>query len=335
MKRLNFKKKYLAGALAAGLIMGAGGLAAAFFGVSGSGSATAKTGHATDVKIESVGAGYDSLLAPSTPDPYSGSLCFVACDQNSEIGDAVSMTTATSYVQLTSVTVALVNFGTAKALSVTLHLTGGPNGNYTFTKTQTIAAGTSATQKVTNVTFTLVTKGVFVWSTSTKFHYGVSLTSNTSGVNIALAKRTQLTIGSSPTHEVWLDHAGGGFKATTVTWTTATNFVPAVEFNMVGGRVGPLYPGAPAMPVAYAVTNPGATGAHLTTVSTALGTLPTGCQSTWFAIYGTQPHTVDRTFPPGLTVVTNTGTTIAMLTKPVTQDSCANAAIPLTFTGTP
>ena len=40
MKLLNFKKKYVAGALAAGLIMGAGGIAAAFFTAAGSGSQT-------------------------------------------------------------------------------------------------------------------------------------------------------------------------------------------------------------------------------------------------------------------------------------------------------
>jgi hypothetical protein len=217
-----------------------------------------------------------------------------------------------------------------------MKLTNGPNGPYTFTKTKTVAAGTSTLPKMTIVTFTFANVGVFVFKT---FKYGLSLTTNSTarGVNIAMARDSEVTIGANQkTDTVWVAKMTDPttFHTRTGDFTTIQGLTPAVQFNMVGGNVGPLYPGAPATHVVYAVTNPGATGAHLTTVTTAVGTLPGGCDSTWFTIYGTQPHTVNETFPPGLTVVTNTGTTIAMITEPITQDSCATKGIPLTFTGT-
>ena len=332
MKLPHFKKKYIAGALAAGLIMGAGGLAAAYFGVAGSGTGAAKTGHATDVTIQSVGPGYDSTISPSTPDPYSASQCLGCGYALGELGDVATLTMPVApWAQLISVTVPLVNFGSTTSETVTLYLYTGPNGTYTFTRHFTVAPGTSPTQKVTNVTFTFATQGVFVDPT---FKYGISLSAPTVGINVALVKNsTQVSIGSSPTASPYTKKSGT-FKQTTVLapWT---NYIPAAEFNIVGGDVGPLYPGAPATPVVYAVTNHGVTGAHLATVDTAFGTMPAHCTLAWFTIYGTQPHTVNRTFAPGLTVVTNTGTTIAMLTSGTTQSSCASTAVPLTFTGAP
>ena len=335
VKLPNLKKKYVAGALAAGLIMGAAGIAAAYFGVTGSGAGTAATGHATNVTIEGVGAGYNSIVLPSTPIPYVDSECMNGCSGVSELGNAITLVTSKAYAELTSVTVALANFGAAGDTTVTMKLTDGPNGTYTFTVTATVAAGTSPMPKVTDVTFTFANVGVFVYKT---FKYGLSLTTNstTRGVNIAMAKDSQVTIGSNQTADtVWVSTSTNPtFHSRTGNFTTIDTLTPAVQFNMVGGLVGPLYPGAPATHVVYAVTNPGATGAHLTTVSTALGTLPAGCIASWFTIYGTQPHTVNTTFSPGLTIVSNTGTTIAMVTEPTTtQDGCASKTIPLVFTG--
>ena len=107
-----------------------------------------------------------------------------------------------------------------------------------------------------------------------------------------------------------------------------------MTFNVVGGPVGPLYPGAPASPVEYAVTNFGSSPVHLGSVATSItGTSVAGCNAAWFTIYGTQPHTLNMTFPTGTTIVTNTGTTIALTTKPFTQDTCQNATVTLTFSG--
>ena len=51
MKRLNFKKKYVAGALAAGLIMGAGGIAAAYFTATATGTGKLQVGSATPFTV--------------------------------------------------------------------------------------------------------------------------------------------------------------------------------------------------------------------------------------------------------------------------------------------
>jgi hypothetical protein len=48
---MQFKKKVIAGALAAGLVMGAGGIAAAYFDAGGSGTGTAKVGHAAPLSV--------------------------------------------------------------------------------------------------------------------------------------------------------------------------------------------------------------------------------------------------------------------------------------------
>lgn len=50
------KKKYVAGALAAGLVMGAGGIAAAYFSATGSGSGAASVGHATPFSVTEASA---------------------------------------------------------------------------------------------------------------------------------------------------------------------------------------------------------------------------------------------------------------------------------------
>ena len=51
MKHLNFKRKYVAGALAAGLIMGAGGIAAAYFTATGTGTGKVSVGAATPFSV--------------------------------------------------------------------------------------------------------------------------------------------------------------------------------------------------------------------------------------------------------------------------------------------
>ena len=363
MKLPKFRRKYVAGALAVGLIMGAGGIAAAYFGVTGSGTGSARAGTAANVKIRSVGAGYNSII-PSTGNPYKGSQCFT-CASVSELGDKVTLANSTLFTQVSSVTVALVNFGAGTTGTVTLNLqTGLPNGNFTTTKKFPFAEGSATTQVVTNVTFTFATTPVFVYQ---QFVYGVSV-ANAPTVNIALVDPVyDQTVGTSTFGQLWVkaSNTGSGLgipscadipsptytkfvaintacTTSTFAWGTlaqATNTgnidLPAVTFNVVGGLVGPLYPGAPASHVDFAVTNPGPSAAHLTTVTTTLGTLTGTCaaHTTWFHIYGPTSH-VNRTFPSGTTIVTNSGTTIAMLTSGTTQDACKTATIPLTFAGT-
>ena len=364
-------KRRIAAVVGAGaLVLAAAGIAAAFFGVTGSGSGKAKTGTAANAKNESVGAGYTSIIpAASGQDPYVEDQALNA--GYTEIGDQVTLHKS-GYQQLTSVTIAFRNWGIGvTTLPVTVHFSTGVSGPFTVTgKVDIPAAATpGAVPTLTVATLTVAKTGIFV---STTFVYGVTFTrTRATSLNIALSnQKNDLTVGTSPAGALWILNTNASFntnfpactgtnpgtgnthfvsgtfsevttacgpareyKAYGNTGPTVNGNIPAVAFNVVGEAAGPLYPGAPASPVDYAVTNPGPSAAHLTTVNTAIGTLPGGCTSAWFQVYGTQPHTVNRTFPAGTTVVTNTGTTIAMLTSGTTQDGCANKAIPLTFTG--
>lgn len=349
MKLRNFtKKKVMAFGLAFGVAAGAGGIAAAYFSASGSGSGTALAGHATNLTIRQVGAGYNSIIA-SNGNTYTASLCYV-CQHNTEIGDAVALPYGTpkyttGYSHVTSVTAALVNFGAERTLPVTLTLYGSPNvASYTFTKTFHINPGTATNQVVTDVTFTLAGTHVFVNAkTATHFMYGIALTrTHTSGVNIALAHRQhQLTVGSSPATTVWIANSSKTtttFKTTTFAATTSwtTGLIPAVQINVIGGVVPPLYPGAPAQHVQYAITNPNPGSLHVSTITTAVKTsgatvtgASSGCLATWFPL-AHNPYPYKSNVSPGTTIVTGT-TTIHMMTSGGTQDACVGASVPLTF----
>ena len=229
-------------------------------------------------------------------------------------------------------TVGLVNFGTAKMLTVTLKLYNSPNVvTYTFTKAANISAGSPTHQVVTNVTFTLAATSVFV---KPRFQYGISLTSNNTGVNIALAHHTtELSVGGSPNTTVWVRHSTGTFHATTATWHTG--FIPAVQINVINGVVPPLYPGAPAQSVQYAITNPNPGRMHVGAISTSIKTNnttiagATGCKSVWFSLSG-NPDSYGATVAPGTTIVSNGPTTIQLNTVG-TQNACAGKSVQLAF----
>jgi hypothetical protein len=299
-------------------------------------------GTAAPLNIRQVGAGYDSLIALTSPDTYTGSLCFSPCTAIQEIGDTVTLAHltpkyTTQYGHVTSVTVALVNFGAAKTLTVTLRLYNSPNVvTYTFHKSATIAGGSATHQVVTNVTFTLAATSVFVKQT---FQYGVSLTSNDAGVNIALAHHaSELTIGGSPPQTVWVAKVSSGavgpFSATTKTWSTG--FIPAVQINVVNGVVPPLYPGAPAQSVQYAITNPNPGRMHVGTITTSIKTNgttllgATGCAKTWFTL-NHNPFDYNTTVAPGTTIVSTGPTTIQMTTVAVSQNACVGTSVSLAF----
>lgn len=64
MRLPHFKKKFIAGALAAGLVMGAGGIAAAYFTAGGTGTGSATVGHATRFTVS---GGTVTGLLPGSP----------------------------------------------------------------------------------------------------------------------------------------------------------------------------------------------------------------------------------------------------------------------------
>lgn len=64
MRLPHLKKKFIAGALAAGLVMGAGGIAAAYLSASGSGTGSASVGSAKTVSVVTITA---KNWVPGTP----------------------------------------------------------------------------------------------------------------------------------------------------------------------------------------------------------------------------------------------------------------------------
>jgi hypothetical protein len=122
--------------------------------------------------------------------------------------------------------------------------------------------------------------------------------------------------------------------------------IPAVELNV---GVGDLYPGGPALPISFSVTNPGSSAVLVSTVSIGIAqdsTLPnpqiesiagdsgsyvTGCYADWFQINGS-PVTVNQTIPAGGTIDWVGAASIQMNNYDTNQDLCENTAVGLTFT---
>jgi hypothetical protein len=116
---------------------------------------------------------------------------------------------------------------------------------------------------------------------------------------------------------------------------TPVYFIPAVEFNVVG-PVSSLYPGGPALPVDFTVTNPGAGDQYVSSVTVTFGTImkggspDTGCGSGWFTL--TQPNPVNTTIPGGQTIwVVPSGASIALNESGTNQDACETAQVNLSF----
>lgn len=122
-------------------------------------------------------------------------------------------------------------------------------------------------------------------------------------------------------------------------------YVPAVEFD---SQLGDLYPGGPAQPINFSITNPGTTPATVTSVTVVVtGTNDnTDCNATNFAVQnGSDVSQADQTstytsgfpatIPAGGTVnfpATTTGAQLYMINLPVDQDGCQNKSALLTFT---
>ena len=124
------------------------------------------------------------------------------------------------------------------------------------------------------------------------------------------------------------------------------NFIPAVELNVSG--MGDLYPGGPAQPINFSVTNPGSIPDALATVTIAVAADPVsnlveavpgytssdiaGCYANWFTII--QPSVINGSVAAGQTWVDSpSGASITMPSDSVdNQDGCEGANIGLTFT---
>lgn len=114
MRIPKFKKKFIAGALAAGLVMGAGGIAAAYLATTGSGTGTATVGTPTTVSVKSISA---STWGPGTakkvafsvtnPNSYTVHLATKATISAHSITGCTTATADSATVTVTTATTAI------------------------------------------------------------------------------------------------------------------------------------------------------------------------------------------------------------------------------------
>jgi hypothetical protein len=121
--------------------------------------------------------------------------------------------------------------------------------------------------------------------------------------------------------------------------------VPAVEIDT--SSMSDLYPGGPAQPISFSVTNPGSIPVALNSVAIAVAYDPAnfeietvpgytstdvgGCYEYWFTI--TQPPAINGSVAAGQTWVDSpSGASIVMPQSPSDQDACEGATVGLTFT---
>jgi len=114
--------------------------------------------------------------------------------------------------------------------------------------------------------------------------------------------------------------------------------IPAVEFNVDGVmNTPPLYPGEPAQPITYIISNPGASPVGVTGVTTSLLSISgannnAACAAgNWFTI--TQ-GTYSGIIPAGGSVTDSTAS-IGLNESGSNQDACENAALSLGFATNP
>lgn len=359
MKRFIKSKKGVA-LLATLVVAAAAAIAAyAYFSGNGTGTGSAQTATAANLSIRQIGAGYDSLIPSSA---YHQDQCF-ACAQITEFGNKIKLANA-GQQRLTSAVVAFRNWGGHfHNVPITLSIVGGPSSTVT---PNIAAAQPNGRPTVTNVTFpfnNLVPRELL---------YKISF--DTSGaaqsLNVALSSsRNNLSVGtdSAPGH-VWVNTAAGpgidgdfpscttpgaGFaEVQTNCGTEAANNpgaygtnaqvaagnadIPAVEFNVVGGVAPSLYPGGPAQPVDFAITNPGNASVfvgHVAITATDNSRSGVGCQTSWYSVAPGSPGVaLNATIPTGTSFYSPSGASISMTETNTNQDACQGANVNLGFT---
>jgi len=360
--------------LTVGLIAGASGLAVAYFTSSGSGNGSAQTGTAANVTISQVGAGYDSLAPTYHQDQCFGgcSLTEFGNEINLAAGSGQLANVVVAFrsygAASTSLPVKLTlyNPGVSPG-SVGGEIGGDGSGIGDLTVYPSIPAGSGST--VFYVTFDFSSIDLTL---SGPVVYGISW-ADTDGsvINVALSNSvSNLTVGSDvyPGY-VFVDgtianvlsavnDAGSCststadvFMATDINCATPSdNYgaygpgsnpnnadIPAVEFNVVGGSTGPLYPGS-TQPVDFAITNAGSSPTYITTVTTNLesvgsdgnGSIPL-CQTSEYTL-NDSPVTLDTTVPTGTSFFSPSGTSITMTNETYNQDNCEGQSVVLGFT---
>jgi hypothetical protein len=349
----------------------------AWFTTTGSGTGSAQTARLTqNLQIQQIGAGYSSLISSHSPDPYIQDQCF-ACASITKLGDNITLANA-GYQQLVSVEVAFRNWNATQVTGVpiTLSINNGVGGPVTDTETPTIPAAIVAgvNPSLADVVFNFQSQGAYV---AQSFIYSISFDASgvASGLNVALSSSyNNDSVGSETVPgTLWVQTTAGagiagdfpactnnppttayvamvtncgpasantGAYGTTAQVQQGNADVPAVQVNVVGGVVPTLFPGGPAQPVDFAITNPNGSDVHVGQVTTAINSLSgTGSDGSIEAcstsMYSLNNATVSvGTVPTGTTIFSSTGTSISMTDDGNNQNNCQGATVNLKFSST-
>lgn len=163
--------------------------------------------------------------------------------------------------------------------------------------------------------------------------------------------KSELTCATSLTPGVFqqFDVTGTGSCGLGLGTTPATNYIPAVQFNVTNSVTPNLYPGGSPQPINFTVDNPGSVSAHLGSVDIAVATNPAtldvestpgdansdvpGCKASWFG-FNNVPVVENTSIPTGHTnfLSGTTGASIYMTETHTNQDACQGASVGLVFT---
>jgi hypothetical protein len=173
---------------------------------------------------------------------------------------------------------------------------------------------------------------------------GISIGSDTDPGNLYMGLLTDGSgaAAAGPSGQVSCTPAVAGFveystAAGTGCGLGATFNIPAVEFNV--STASGLYPGGPALPINFSVTNPGSIPAALNTVTIAIttitnqhGTSGGACDPAWFTV--TQPTVINGSVAAGATWDdTSSGASIQLNnSSTIDEDACQGATVNLKFT---
>ena len=368
MKRLlRLNKKLAIAGITVGLIVGATGVAVAYYTSNGHGTGAAVAGSVNGVTIAQIGPAYDSLIPNNNyiqDQTYGGAGV-------TDFGNQVNLA---STGQLENVVVAFHNWGSAiSALPVTFSIfspgaTTGSVGSPIISNTTNLtmpAANVNGSPTEANLTFDFSSDFVQLPSTVV---YGITF--NDGSLNVALSSSgNNLSVGSdsypgyvfvSLISNVWVPgwqvDVGSCSTPTSVfaavyVWCGANSNpgnlgaydnaqgadIPAVEFNVIGGSTPPLYPGGPAEPVNFIVTNSSSGSVTVNQVDTAVSTISNAgtnnaygpCTTSMFSV---TPVNIDSSLGSNDSL---TGTAmITMINDGNNQNNCQGATLGLTFSST-
>jgi hypothetical protein len=375
------RKRVMIPAIAGVLALVGAGAAYAYFTSTGSGTGSAKVGTAASLTITQVGAGYDSLIPSNSYSQDQCFACTGPQEFGNEVTLSTPTATELTSVIVAIDNWGGLETGVPMTLSIPGAYTPGGAALSDTQDFNFAAAINSDTPSETNITFNFAPQDAFVDATfvyGITFNTAADEPPVTAAdsLNVALSSSaTDLSVGSDTNPgTIWMDDTNANnndFPACMDSSLPTTGFeqvttncgpyspsnpgaygtpaevaagsadIPAVQVNVVGGTVPPLYPGGPSEPVDFAITNPGASSVYVTTVHatvsglTVVGANQNGsleaCSTTFYPI-ANSPDTVDATVPSGTTIESPSGMTISMTNDGNNQDNCEGATLTLGFT---